>query len=112
MTTITLPPGVLSAHREQLAAWIKANGIDPAEVPLTHPLRGEAGEGQARATHHRGFIRTPDGRTQFAEGGTVVRTEQRTAPCTVPLPTLPPPLAAPHGEHRTPTPTLRPASAT
>lgn len=111
MTTIS--PRGLSAHREQLAAWLKANGIDPRQVPLTHPLRVEEGGGGGRhgVIHYRVFSLTPDGRRQLDDKH-VVLSEPRTAPCTVPLPALPPPPAAPHGDCRTPTPTPGPASVT
>lgn len=112
MTTITLPPGVLSTHREQLAAWLEANGIDSRQVPLTHPIRVEEGEGEGHGVvHYRVFALTPDGRRQL-DGKHVVRSEPRAAPCTVPLPTLPPPLAAPHGDRHAPAPRPGPAKAT
>lgn len=107
-----LTPDNLSTHRVQLASWIRANGIDPRQVPLAHPLRVGEGVGEGCGViRYRAYVRTSDGHLeQDDQDPSGARTEQRSALCTVPLPTLTPnPSASEHGQHA-PAPTLRPAS--
>ena len=88
MTTITIPPAVLSAHRVELALWLRANGITPGDVPLHHPIRVEEGD-QHTVIHYRTFVLTADGHRQLdPDNPDQAWTEPHAAPCTTPLPDL------------------------
>lgn len=85
---VTFSPYLIRRHREQLAEWVQANELDPADIPDHLPLRVEEGKGGPVIRYHA-YVRDDDGHTQVdpIHSDDVVTTE-RTAPCTVPPPDL------------------------
>ncbi|GFH34304.1 hypothetical protein SCWH03_05180 [Streptomyces pacificus] len=88
MSGLTIPPEVIPLHLPELRAWVEANGLDPHDLPMCHPIRVEEGEGGA-VIRYRAFVRDADGRKQVDPGNPdEVWTEERTVPCAVPPPRL------------------------
>lgn len=86
--SVTFSPYLIRRHREQLAKWMKANGLDPSDIPDDYPLRVEEGEG-GTVIRYRAYVRTEDGSAQpDPDHSDEVLTEDRTVPCTVPAPDL------------------------
>lgn len=85
---VVFSPYVIRRHREQLAKWVTANGIEPNDVPDHHPLRVEEGT-DGPVIRYRAYVRSEQGRVQSdpIHSGEAL-TEERTAPCTVPPPDL------------------------
>lgn len=86
--TTTIPPETIQAHVDVLRDWARANGLDPRDVPLDHPIRVEEGEG-GTVIRYRAYVRTEHGcLTRSSDDPSHARTEARTTPCAVPLPPL------------------------
>lgn len=83
--TITFSPYLMRRHREALADWLHANGVDPNTVSADHAIRVEGG-----VIRFRAFDLDTDGRRRADEAGTDVATVERTARCTRPAPALTP----------------------
>ncbi|WP_432136818.1 hypothetical protein [Streptomyces sp. bgisy154] len=85
---ITITPEEVTTHREDLAAWVQANGIDPHTVPLGHPIRVEKGVA-GPVIVYRAYVRNERGWLQIdPENDDEALTVECTAPCTVPPPDL------------------------
>lgn len=97
MAPVTFSPYLIRRYRSQLNGWLEANGLDPLDVPDSHPLRGEEGE-KGAVIRYRAYVRDADGRLQSDPNDpNEVWTEERTAPCIVPPPDLDYPDAQPGG---------------
>lgn len=87
-TAVTFSPYIIRRYREELSAWAQANGLNSDVIPDDHPIRVEEGEGGS-VIHYRAYVLDEDGGAQpdRIELGELL-TEERTAPCTVPPPSL------------------------
>lgn len=90
---VTFSPHLIRRHHKQLTDWLAANGIDPATIPTTHPIRVEQADDGPVVRFHA--VARDDSST--VQGGSVgpdeVGTTECTAPCTVPPPDLDTPAA-------------------
>jgi hypothetical protein len=93
---VTFSPYFIRRHHAQLSEWAQANGLDPADIPHTHPIRVEEGDDGPVIRFHV-VVRDGSGEVQSdsVEAGDLVTTE-RTVPCAVPPPDLDTP-AVRHG---------------
>jgi hypothetical protein len=69
-------------YREVIAAWLRANDIDPSDVPIDSPIK-VAPKGDGKVIRYETFIRTSAGRFPSA----LVR-EQHEAPLVIDLGTF------------------------
>lgn len=85
---VTFSPYLIRRHRSRLAEWVKANGLNPNDIPLTHPIRVEDGD-DGPVIRYVAYARTEED-VQQADSihSDEVPTVERTAPCTVPPPDL------------------------
>ncbi|MFE1543619.1 hypothetical protein ACFW61_24505 [Streptomyces microflavus] len=68
--------------REEIAAWLTANGIDPGEVPLDSHIAIGADNNGASVIRYTEFLRR-DGRRYLNDDGTGPASEQRETPMLV-----------------------------
>lgn len=77
-----------TVRHEELKQWLRANGIDPADVPLHDEITIELLTfGGDRAIHHTAYLRNADGKKYLDEATDDAAQEARI----VPLTTDPPP---------------------
>lgn len=92
MTTTHYPlafsPDDLHQHRQQLCQWVKANGLNPHDIPDTHPLRVEEGQ-DGPAIRYQCFVRNEHGdKMRHPRSPDEVWTVEAITPCTIPPPRL------------------------
>lgn len=85
---VTFSPYLVRRHHARLRDWLQANGIDPATVSTTHPIRVEEGKGGPVIGYRVGVLADGDEQQTETEQTGEELTEDRTAPCTVPPPDL------------------------
>lgn len=82
------PDITVNGQREELCAWLRANGITPEDVPISAEISIEPLTlGGGRAIRHTVYLRDADGRKYLDETGDEAAQEERL----VPLVTEPPP---------------------
>lgn len=91
MRRLVIPPALLRPYRQVLCEWLKANGINPADVPYGHPITIRYPRLRRRppTIRYRRYIRDADGHKQLR--GNNPATRWATATCTTPPPHLGPP---------------------
>jgi hypothetical protein len=79
------PDLVSTGQREGLKAWLIANGIDPAVVPIHAPISIETAK-RRRLIRYTAYLRNADGRKYLDEATGDAAQEQRTVPLVVDRP--------------------------
>lgn len=68
---------VAQGRAEEIAAWVAANGIDPADVSTSHDLTVEDGP-DGQVIRYRAYLHTRDG-AKYADGAGAAASEERAA---------------------------------
>lgn len=64
MSIRIIEPPELETHREELAAWLKANGVNPSDVSASRPVVIEQHDDGLYDVWYFAIVRTPDGTAQ------------------------------------------------
>ena len=75
-----------TARRDELMSWLRANGIDPADIPPGHTVAIETGPGGERTIRHTAYLRSAGGLCYLADPDNVdagAATEERAVPLAV-----------------------------
>jgi hypothetical protein len=95
---VTFSPYLIRRHREELNGWLEANGLNAGVIPDHHPIRVEQ-EQDGTVIRYQAYVLDGDGEPQLDRASSDdALTEERTAPCTVPPPSLSPGPSAPQVE--------------
>jgi len=81
--SVVLSPHLMRRHREQVADWLHANGVDPNLVSADHPIQVKGD-----TIHYRAFDLDTDGKPVVDEDAGSAVTVARTARCDRPAPDL------------------------
>ena len=81
--SVILSPYLMRRHREQVADWLHANGVDPNLVSADHPIQVKGD-----TIHYRAFDLDTEGKPVMDEGAGSAVTVARTARCDRPAPDL------------------------
>lgn len=77
-------PEFFGTHRHaEFLSWLKANGIDPEDVPTNTEITVETGTGGDRVIHYTAFLRNEDGAKYLDEATGDAAHKERTAPVQV-----------------------------
>lgn len=80
----TWPYVATSGRREELCAWLQANGINPSDVPVHTPITLEPlTHGGGRAIRYTAYLRNADGFKYFDEDSGDAAQEERIVPLVV-----------------------------
>ena len=81
--SVTYSPHLMRRHREQVADWLHANGVDPNLVSADHPIQVKGD-----TIHYQAFDLDTEGKRVMDEGASSAVTVARTARCDRPAPDL------------------------